>query len=169
MQFPLQLIAALAASVAQTQARPPPLRFDYSPVETNSTIFERQFTNCGEDTISCNGEATGGLPELTPVSVCQRVIDSLQDNEIRTKPRDHCITDESGQYAGSRCCITWSHEVPRDSPYSEFRAVAQSILDTCVSRDNSDGAHISGQMHRVEIGGKCMQVCLSPKTKGCAF
>lgn len=169
MRFSLQVIAAIAAGIAQTQARPSPEQKYHSPVERQSEVFERQFTNCGEDTISCNGDATGGLPELTPIPVCQRVIDSLAENEIRTQPRDHCHTDASGEFAGSRCCITWSHEVPRGTPYSEFRAVAQTILDTCSTRDNSDGSHVSGQMHRVEIGGKCMQVCLSPNTKGCAF
>lgn len=168
MQISLQLITALALGIAQ--ARPSPGQMDNSPVERNSNILERQFTNCeNNDKISCNGEATGGLPELAPTPVCQRVIDSLADNEIRTQPRDHCHTDESGEFAGSRCCISWSHEVPRDTPYSQFRAVTQTILDTCADRSSDGGAHISGQMHRVEIGGECMQVCLSPKPKGCAY
>lgn len=160
-----QLATVLVAAIAHVQGHPQPAIVDQSPNERSAAAIERRFDGCGSDRLTCNGEAAL-IPSTTPKAVCLKLMDSLMDNEIRTEPRDHCYTEHQGEYAGSRCCVSWSKEVPRGTPYTELKTITGMIFNECDAR-YSDDLHISGQAHDIKVGGVCMSVCLSPGPKGC--
>ena len=154
MQLSSQLVV-FALSIARIQSLP----------STDATMLGRSAEALDNRKLTCNGELSPWNPHVATKTTCQDVIDRLYDNEVGGQ-KAHCFTELSGRNAGSRCCVSWGKNALEGTRYSDFKKVAQGILDDCGFR-NGDARYVSGKQAISDINGECISVCLSDRDSGC--
>lgn len=90
--------------------------------------------------------------------LCSELVDSLyatSRNTVQKSPRQVCYKEND-----SFCCSSWSDAV-NSLTQGDLADNANAILKQCTING------ISGQINGVNLGGVCLDQCLSDRGKGC--